>query len=101
VNRCPHRRSKLHRHERRPRGDGAKDHRRCSQDDTLASASPAFPCVFGLSVCDSLPLEIGDRIGTAAGEGHDVIFSIAGAGTARPAGRRAWMLALELACDRA
>jgi hypothetical protein len=91
----------MHRHERRPRGDGAKDHRRCSQDDTLASASPALPRVLGPSVGNGLPLQIGDRIGTAAGEWHDVIFPITGTSTARPAGGRARMLALELACDRA
>ena len=67
---------------------------------TLASASPPLPRVFGSSVGDCLPLEIGDCIGTAAGEGHDVILPIAGTGTARPIRRRAWMLALKFACHR-
>jgi hypothetical protein len=66
----------------------------------LASASPPLPRVLGPSIGNSLPLEIGDRIGTTAGEGHDVIFPITGTTTARAARGRAWMLALELACDR-
>ena len=43
---------------------------------TLSSASPALPRVLGPSLGNSLPLEIRDRIGTAAGERHDVIFPI-------------------------
>ena len=53
----------------------------------LPSESTALPRVFNPSVGNSLPLEIGDRVGTAANEWHDVIFPIAGAGTYRPTGR--------------
>jgi hypothetical protein len=68
--------------------------------ERLASARFPFPPVLSFRVSNGLPLQIGDCIGTAAGEGRDVIFPITGTSTARPVGRGAWMLALELARDR-
>ena len=67
----------------------------------IVERTPGVPIYPWPSVGNGLPLEIGNRIGTAAGEGHDVIFPIARTATARPAGRWARMLALELARDRA
>jgi hypothetical protein len=48
---------------------------------TLANAGCPFPSVFGPGGGNSLPLEIGDYIGTTASERYDVIFQIAGTGT--------------------
>jgi len=48
----------------------------------LARASLAFPRVLSSRLRKSLPLEIRDRIGSAASERHDVIFPVAGTGTA-------------------
>ena len=54
------------------------------QDDTSASASPTLPVSSARASEIVCPLEIRDCIGTAAGERHDMIFPVTGAGTARP-----------------
>src|SRR5215472_7089955 len=64
---------------------------------TLASARLAFPSILGFCVGDSLPLEIGNRIGSATGKRLDVIFAVAGTGAAGFPGRWARMLPLKLA----
>ena len=48
-------------------------------------------------VGDRLPLYVGDGIGSAAGERHDVALPVAEAGAARQPGRGALVLSLELA----
>jgi hypothetical protein len=63
-----------------------------------ASARRPLPCVLNPRVGDRLPLQIGNRIGSAAGKWHNVIFPITGARAARAPSRWARMLALELAC---
>ena len=62
---------------------------------TLATASPPFPPVLCAGGGDRLPLHVRNRIGTAAAERHDMIFPIAGTGTARKPRGGAGMLALE------
>ena len=67
---------------------------------TLASARLAFSLILRLGVGKCLPLEIGNRIRSAAGERLDVIFSVARTGAAGLAGQRAGMLALKFAGNR-
>jgi hypothetical protein len=59
-----------------------------------------LPCVLNPRGSDRLPLQIGNRIGSAAGKRHKVIFPITRAKAARTPGRRAWVFALELTCYR-
>jgi hypothetical protein len=101
------RRSNMHHLGRQPSRDGARGAEgavaswpvRCSYVAcALSSAGPPLPTVLSPRVADRLPLHVGDCIGAATSEGDDVIFPIAGTGTGRQPGRRAWVLALELAC---
>ena len=64
----------------------------------LPRAGFAFPLILRLGVGDRLPLEIGNRIRSAAGERLDVIFAVAWTGAAGFPSRWARMLPLELAC---
>jgi hypothetical protein len=109
-NRYRHRRSNMHRRERPQRKDGARGvegavafwpvrYSRVAYG--LSGTGPRLTSVLSPRVADRLPLEIGYSIGAATSEGDNVIFPIAGTGTARPAGRRAWMFPLELACNHA
>jgi hypothetical protein len=66
---------------------------------TLCSATLPLHFVFGFRRGLSLPLEIRNRVWPAAGQRLDVILHPAGAGTARSASRRTWVLALELISD--
>jgi hypothetical protein len=61
----------------------------------LSAARADFPAVLGLGCGNGLPLHVRNRVGSAATERGDVIFAVAGASAAGPAGRRAGMLALE------
>jgi RNA-directed DNA polymerase len=58
-----------------------------------------FPAAVA-AVRDRLPLKVGDGIGAAANERHDVIFDPAGAATAGVTGRGARVFPLEFARDR-
>jgi hypothetical protein len=60
---------------------------------------PALPAILGLRRSDCLPLHIPDRIRPATRERHDVVPDVARAATAARSGRRARLLALELARD--
>src|SRR5215472_2838769 len=64
----------------------------------IPSTGLAFPLILRLGVGDRLPLEIGNRIGSAAGKRLNVIFAVAWTGAAGFPGRWARMLPLELAC---
>ena len=68
----------------------------------LSAARLAFQFILRPCGADRLPLEVLDRIGSAAGEGYDVIPDVAGACSGRQARRRAGMSFLELArhCTR-
>jgi hypothetical protein len=46
----------------------------------LTSAAFRLPFVLGLRIADCPPLHVVDRIGTATGERHDVIFDVTRAG---------------------
>src|SRR5215472_10599649 len=67
----------------------------CAQTLALPRAGFAFPLILRLGVGDRLPLEIGNRIRSAAGERLDVIFAVAWTGAAGFPGRWARMLPLE------
>jgi len=67
----------------------------CAQRLALPRAGFAFPLILRLGVGDRLPLEIGNRIRSAAGERLDVIFAVARTGAAGFPGRWARMLPLE------
>ena len=60
-----------------------------------SSASPAFPPAFRFCVGDGLPLQVGNRVWSSAGERFNVILSVAWACAGRSSGRRAGMLTLE------
>jgi hypothetical protein len=65
------------------------------QSARLVNASLSLPMVLGPGISYRLPLQVPDRIGSAAGEWHDVILPKTGTGTACFAGRWAGMLSLE------
>ena len=62
----------------------------------LARAASPLPPVLCLRRSGSLPLEIGNRVGSATSERDDVILDVAGAWTGRAARRWAGMLPLKL-----
>src|SRR5438552_3160531 len=55
-----------------------------SRDPELASPRLPLAPILGLRAAHRLPLEIGNRIGSAAGEPDDVIADVAGTGAYRP-----------------
>src|ERR1700730_15072149 len=57
------------------------------------AASPEFPTVLGSRGADGLQLQVGNRVGAAAGKQDQLILAAAGAGAARSSGRWARMLA--------
>ena len=63
-----------------------------------ATARPEFPTIFRFRRGDGLPLQVGDRVGSAASERPFVIFPVAGARAACLPGGRAGMLALKFPC---
>lgn len=63
----------------------------------LPTARIEFPAVFGLRVLDGLPLNIGNRIGAAACERHNVILDVTRTCASRAPGRRTGVLSLEFA----
>jgi hypothetical protein len=71
----------------------------CAQSGVaLANAGLVFPLFVRLGVGSRLPLEIGNRVRSAAGERHDVVLPIAGTRAACSPSRMAGTLPLELAC---
>ena len=62
----------------------------------LPAAGAAFPSILCPRLRDGLPLDILNRVGSAAGKRYDVVFPIAGTGAARPTGRGAGMQPLKL-----
>ena len=59
----------------------------------LVTANPPLPPVLSPRVANRLPLEVGNRVWSAAGERLNVILAAARAGAARLPGRGARMLA--------
>jgi hypothetical protein len=68
-------------------------------DNTLAAATLPLPPILSLRFSDRLPLHVRDAIGSTAIQRPDVIFDVAGTGTARPPGRGARMLTLKFVLD--
>jgi hypothetical protein len=64
-----------------------------------AAAALGLPSILSLRRSGCLPLKIGNRVGSAAGERDDVILDLAGAATGRAARRRAGMLPLKFVLD--
>jgi hypothetical protein len=75
----------------------SKDSEREVKPLGLAAAGPPLPPVLSLGIADRLPLQVPNRVGSAAGERLYVIFPVAGAGAAGSPGRRAGVLSLEFA----
>ena len=64
-----------------------------------ATAALAFPSVLSLRRRGRLPLQVRDRVGSAAIERDNMVFDVAGAGTGRTPRRRAGMLPLKFVFD--
>jgi hypothetical protein len=64
--------------------------------ENLTTAAFAFPAILSLRPRDRLPLQVRNRIGSAAGERDNMVLHVAGAWAGRAARRWARMLQLEL-----
>ena len=62
------------------------------------AARPEFPAVLRSRRGDGLPLHVGNCVGAAAGERHDVILPVTRTGAGRSPGRWARVYTLELPC---